>query len=558
MTPIGKLASRAIMGTLVTSTAALSQGVGKVFDIRRVKAANGRDEQLFVEADRRQIDCLAALRSLAAAVNWNLVVESPPLEVELGGRYVDLNLIDQDPRMVAHLIAVAAGADVVFDEPQPVAGSRTTIHVLREPNPATESGRQRLRAIAGQWYRSFLRGELEHEPLVVRESVSVRMNLGQLLLDSGDLESAIGFFTQVFDARPHDHVAAAIVQIAQCHLDIGRDNTDRALQRDHFEKAEKWARELLRRMPSAPEIPRATILLGQALLGQAKSELNVERANKLADRCRAELSARVIRLVDSVDMLDVWLLVGEAQLLLGQSARVHETMLTLRESSYFDELSDRQYRDYHFLLGYGALGTGKTELAMKSLEWFLIHAENDRRRGIAHVLLAESYLELNRLLQARAASVEARRRHLGGLSTEWRQRALEIWARTALALGEKEGAFLELEQMIVRGEEPELALFLADQLLADRQWERAISVMRGLLEFDSSLGDAARFKKVRALYEQAVASKNLDDFPAQAILLAPRIKDPELASKVASMIGDAYTRLNQLEKAADAYRGILR
>ncbi|MBL8756223.1 MAG: hypothetical protein JNK15_23210, partial [Planctomycetes bacterium] len=207
---------------------------------------------------------------------------------------------------------------------------------------------------------------------------------------------------------------------------------------------------------------------------------------------------------------------------------------------------------------YGALGTGKPELAMKALEWFLIHAENDPRRGAAYVLLAESYLAQQRLLQARAAAVEARTRHLASMNSDWRQRTLRVWARTGLALGERETAFLELEQMVLRGEEPELSLFLVDQMLADRQWQRAIAVAQPMLELESSFGDRARFKTIQALFEQALASAHLEDFPQQAIRLAPKIQDPELRQRTSSMIGDAYTRLGKLEHAADAYRGILR
>jgi hypothetical protein len=60
------------------------------------------------------------------------------------------------------------------------------------------------------------------------------------------------------------------------------------------------------------------------------------------------------------------------------------------------------------------------------------------------------------------------------------------------------------------------------------------------------------------MYEQAVAGDHLDDFPTQAIRLAPKLIDPELRAKTSTMIGDAYTRLGKLEHAADAYRGILR
>jgi len=174
------------------------------------------------------------------------------------------------------------------------------------------------------------------------------------------------------------------------------------------------------------------------------------------------------------------------------------------------------------------------------------------------VLLAESYLEQKRFLEARAASVEARTRYLGTMTSAWRERALRGWAKTALALGEKERAFLELELIVSRGEEPALALFLADELLADRQWQRAISAARPLVSQQDAAGDEARFKTLVALYEQAVAGKHLADFPPQAVAMAPQIADPALQSRTATLIGDAYTQLGMCEQAADAYRGILR
>lgn len=543
---------------LQTPTQAPPQGDRPVFEVRVEAGASGATPRTLVSADRRLINCLDALRELTGAVGWNLVVESQPLEVDLGFQSVDLNLADQDPRLVAQLIAVAAGADVVFDEAKGVEGARASIHVVRVPDPTSESGRQRLRSLAGQWYRSFLREELQHEPIVAKEAVQVRMNLGQLLVDSGDLETAISVYDQVFATRPHDFVAPALLKLAECHIDVARSQTDRAAQQANYKKAERWARQLLEQMPTSPEITPATILLGRSILGQARAESRQDLARRQAELCQAELNARVMRLIDSVEMLDVWLLVAEAQVLLERPDRAYETMLTLRESQYFEELSTRQFLDYHFMLGYGALGLQKHDLAMRSLEWFLIHAENDPRQGVAYVLLAESYLAQKRFVQARAASVEARTRFLGTMTPDWRERALKIWARTALALGEKEGAFLELEQMVGRGEEPELALFLADEMLVDRQWERAISVVRGLLTLEGSIGDRARFKKIQALYEQAVASKHLEDFPPQAVALAPQITDRELLSRTATMIGDAYSRLGKLEHAADAYRGILR
>lgn len=547
-----------MIGTLLSLfLLALPQGPTETFAVRTI-AVEGARARTVVAADVRSIACLEALRGLAAACGWNITIESSPLENDLRFAPIDLNLADQDPRMVAQLIAVAAGADCVFDEPEPVEGARPTLHVVRRPVAETESGRQRLRSLAGQWYRSFLRDELQYEPVVQRESVQVRMHLGELLVDSGDLESAIAFFTQVWEKRPHDHVADAILRIGECHLDLARGHADRGKQKAEYAKVEEWARRVLDTMPSAPEVTPATILLGRALLGQATAEATPELVRRQAERCQSELRARVIRLIDSVEMLDVWLLSGQAQFLMERPDRVLETMLTLRESPWFGDLAERQFRDYHFLLGYGALGADKHDLAMRSLEWFLIHAENDPRRGQAWVLLAESYLAQQRFVQARAASVEARSRHLGQMAPDWRERTLKVWARSALALGEKESAFQELEQLVLRGEEPELSLFLVDEMLADRQWQRAIAVAAPMLEIESRVGDRARFKTITALYEQALASNHLDDFPAQAIRLAPKILDPELRSRTATMIGDAYARLGKLEHAADAYRGILR
>ncbi len=533
-------------------------GAEGMFVVRTIEGAEGARARSVVAANARAADCLGALRQLSGAAGWNITIESTPLENDLRFATVDLNLADQDPRMVAQLIAVAGGADCVFDEAPFSEGARATLHVVRTPSAETESGRQRLRSLSGQWYRSFLRDELQYEPVVQREAVQVRMHLGELLVESGDLESAIAFFTEAYDKRPHDHVAKAILSIGECHLDLARGHTDRQRQQAEYAKAEEWVRRVLTNMPSAPEVTPATILLGRALLGQATAETQTDLIRRQAERCQDELRARVIRLLDSVEMLDVWLLSGEAQFLMERPDRVHETMLTLRESPYFADMQDRQYLDYHFLLGYGALGAGKHELAMRSLEWFLIHAEADGRRGTAYVLLAESYLAQKRFVQARASSVEARLRHLGTMSADWRERTLKVWARTALALGEKESAFLELEQLVMRGEEPELSLFLVDEMLADRQWQRAIAVARPLLEQESKVGDRARFKTILALYEQAVAGDHLDDFPSQAIVLAPKIQDPELRGRTAGMIGDAYTRLGKLEHAADAYRGILR
>ncbi len=549
-----------MIAALLSLLTAMPQGAEPdVFQTRQLQLPGG-GARTVVAADKRQIHCLAALRELAKAVNWNLVIESTPLENDLRFASIDLNFADQDPRMVAQLIAVAGGADSIFDEPAGFEGARVTLHVVRVPSGETKSGRQRLRTLAGQWYRSFLHDELQYEPIVQREGVAVRMHLGQLLVDSGDLESAIAFFSDVYDSGPNDSMTSAILKIAACHLDLAAGCVDIGEKNAHYGSAEEWARRVFERPSSrgAPAGAQATILLGRAMLGKARHQEDPLKVLEMARACQDEMQDRVIYLLDSVELMKAWLIAGEAQAVMGRPDRVYQTMMTLRESAYFDELGPAESLDYRYLLGFGALGVGKVELAMRAVEWFLIHAEDDPRRGQAYVLLSEAYLAQDRFLEARAASVEARKRFLMRMPPHWRERALKVWARTALALGEKEEAFLELEQIALRGDELELTLFLVDELLGDRQWQRAISVARSLTGRDDAVGDKARFKTIKALYEQAVAGQHLENFPAQAIPLAPKIQDEELRSKVATMIGDAYTALEMLEHAADAYRGILR
>lgn len=508
------------------------QGPAPVFELTQA----GEPPRPSLAADRKAISCLEALQELGAVMGWNVHFESKPLQAQLSGATADLYFTGQEPRMVGQLLAAAGGADTVFDPGDPSVPRRPTLHVVRVPDADTEAGRQRLRGLSAQWYRSFLTDELRHEPLVRDQAMQVRMHMGHLLVDSGDLEQAIAFFTQVYENRPHGFVPAALLRLAECHLELGQARP-----------AEEWARRLLETHPSRPEATRGVVLLGRALLAQERY-----------DDCRVELSARLLRLADSVDMLDVYLLVGEAQYRLEWPTRVHETMRTLRESPNFADMSPRQFLDYHFLLGYGALGAGKAELAMKALEWFLINAEADRRRGQACVLLAQAYLDQGRLLEARAAAVEARERLMPELDPRGRRQALKLYGRTALALGDKDAAFRELEILVHREDDPELTLFLVDQLLAERQWQWAISVARLLTGREGAVGDDARFRIVTALFQQGKAARNLTGFPAQAAELALAIRDPALRSRCADMIGDAYASLGMVEHAADAYRGILR
>ncbi|MGK0301926.1 MAG: hypothetical protein ACI89X_002806, partial [Planctomycetota bacterium] len=323
-----------------------------VFTKMVLPSKDGELPRTVVSADKRQINCRTALNDLCTSMNWNLVFESTPLDNELRLASIDLNLAEQAPRMVAQLLAVAGGADTIFDEPAAFEGARVTLHVVRTPSGETESGRQRLRALAGQWYRSFLQDDLKYEAVVQQEGMHVRMHLGQLLLDSGDLESAILFFSDVYENRPHDHVAQAVLKIAESHIDLARGHIDNELKLKQLAEAEKWVRRIFEGFPTSPATTPATLLLGRVLLAQAQAQSDPVAVHAMARKCQDELRARIIHLLDSVELLEVWLLSGYAQFLMERPQRCYETMQSLRESPYFDDLGPEQFLDYHFLLGY--------------------------------------------------------------------------------------------------------------------------------------------------------------------------------------------------------------
>ena len=536
-----------MLATLLLLLLPQEPGAGAgLFSVQRRTAPDG-NIVVTVEADRSAITCFESLVRLGEAMNWNVDFESKQLEADLRFATVDLNFAGQAPRTVGQLIAGAGGADVVFDPGNADVPVRPTLHVVRPPGPATEAGRQRLRVMASQWYRSFLLDELQHEPLVQNEATNVRMNLASLLVESGDLESAIEFFVQVCDDAPNPQVPAAMLRIAQCNLELAGGQTDVPARTALFAKAEKWARQLLAKYPSAKAANGATVALGRALLGLQRYE-----------ECRAELAARALRLLNENELLDVSLLIGDADLRLQKPGRVYEQMLTLRQLPGFGSMTDKQFLDYHFLLGYGALGADKHELAMQALEWFLINGPSDRRRGLAYVMLGQSYMAQGKFLEARAAAVEVRQHFMPELDETQRRAAIKLFASSGLQLGDREEAYRDLEVLVHRQDDPELALFLIDELMADKRWAYAISVARVIDGREDNYGDLGRLRRIEALYEQGRTSRSLGEFPLQAVTLALKVRSPELRSKCSELIGKAYEELGKPEYAADAYRGILR
>jgi hypothetical protein len=363
-----------------------------------------------------RLSCLDAVQRLARTCNWNLAVESPPLEERPALR-------DRRPQPGRPGSAHGGAADLrrrrrrlrVRRERHRSRRARVTLHVVRPPSrPRPSPGGSGLRSLAGQWYRSFLRDELQYEPLVQRESVQVRMHLGELLVESGDLEAAIPFFSEVFEKRPHDHVGQALLRSASATSTSPRGETDRgsrrtptqqgrgvgaARVRTHADRARGDARDdpARPRPCSARRAPRRSRELVRsrpnAARGAAGPRHPAARLGRDAGRVAAVRRRRSScwnarpRARDDADAARVAVL------------RRHAPTAVPRLP-----LPARLRRAGH-----------RTSRAGDARARVVPDARRERSAAAACrlVLLAESYLAQQRFVQARAASVEARTRYLG-------------------------------------------------------------------------------------------------------------------------------------------------
>jgi tetratricopeptide (TPR) repeat protein len=494
-----------------------------------------------VSADRNGVSAEAALVALGEALGWTVRFETQQLRDELGHSSLDLAFDDQGARGIAHMVAVAGGGDVVFDDRSGPNGPRTELHVVKAPDGATESGRQRLRQWAGRWYQTFLAEDLRVDPLVVAKASETRMHLGHLLLKLGDVDGARAVFQAVYDADPtHPHVPMALLRLAQCLFDLQR-----------HDEAEQWLRVLVRRHPSLPETAQATVLLGRTLIASGEPSR--------LDECVALLDTSLLALAGTPQTTDLLLLIAEAHRRRQRLDRTFETMERIAAQKTFRELSHAQWLDYHFLRGAAAEAVGRPAEAMAALETFLGTGESDPRRGQAFVVLGRCYLALGRFLEARASALEACSLETQ-LDKDWRKEARILEAKAALATGAREKAFEELETEVRRPERraPELVLFLADAYLEHARWTRAAAAAELLCAQQDEWGDQARYRKALALFRQGETLGNLRGVPQQMIPLAAAIKDERLQRQAAELIGRAWEALGDAERAADAYRGLLR
>jgi tetratricopeptide (TPR) repeat protein len=496
---------------------------------------------LTVSANRAAVPGDIALRELSRALGWTVRYQAGAFEKTLADTTVDLSFRARGPRTIANLIAVSAGTDVVFIDREVDGKSVTEVVVVGIPDPTAEDGRRRLRDWAIEWYRTFLDEDTREGSERLAEALRVRMQLSDLLRQQGALVEAASILEKLYEIAPdHDYVPAALMRMAQCWFEAGPET---------WPDAERRARDLTRLHPSRPEAAQGTILLGRILLEEGRYS-----------ECIATLERSALRLAGTPEIVDLYLLLAFAHFRSGDPDAVLRTLATLEDGHLVERLPVEQRTQWLFLRGYAATERGDSKRAVRLLEQFL---SGDRRKDelqcIGFVLLARAYVAEQRYLQARAAALSARRdRAL--LDRRWSRASSEIWATTAAALGEEDRALLELEVEIRHDvdSDPELALFLANLLLEHGRTQRSLGLLGRLLDREDDFGDRARALRVDALYRQAQAAGTLQRFVTEAIEVAPTIIDPERQRRVAQIVGEVYERLGEAEKAADAYRGVLR
>ncbi|MCA8956994.1 MAG: hypothetical protein KDC87_13030 [Planctomycetes bacterium] len=525
----------------------------------RIHHVPGDPPRVLVSANKYAVSAESALRQLAQQLAWKLSSESVAVDAKLGAVTIDLAFTKQPPRTVAHLIAASAGVDVAFH----AGGERTELHLITAPTGESESGRARLRHWAIHWYQQFLADDptLAQSPIVQEKGMQTLMHLGRLLLQGNDLEGAVKVYNRIFEQDDSQrYVPMALLRLTEAHFELAKaGGISEAKRKSHLERAEDSARRLTRLHPKLQASAQAAVLLGRILI-----------ADRRYSECIKALEANSLRLHNAPEIIDIYLLIAECYTHGELPDRVLHSLDLLASIRSYKEWSQRQWLDYHYLRAVGAEGMAaqskdpEQRLAflregMQASEQFLGIGRADHRRAQGFVVLGRIYLGLGKYLEARAAAIEAMldRKQL---DVSWLQAARILEAKSKFALGERDEALTNLEVVIRPNPEqvPELVLFLVDALRDAGRFDRAISNAALLAKLDGRWGDEARLRQVRAMFEQATVSDSMRAFPAEAIEIARRVQDKDIQRDVAEIIGKAYEALNQIDKAADAYRGILR
>ncbi|MBK8980334.1 MAG: tetratricopeptide repeat protein [Planctomycetes bacterium] len=539
---IARVAWLAWAAVLCASGAA--QEVGGTFRVTR------DGERVTVAANRPAVPCDRALGELATALGWRLRWQLDDLGPRLADHLVDLAFGGLDPRSAAQLIAVAGGADVVFHErPLDAGGTAVELVVIEVPDAASAAGRQRLRHTALQWYRRYLDSAESASDPDSTAAIDARMQVAAILRQEGSLEDATRVLEEVYALAPHvDKAPRSLLRLAECYFELGRSATDGDAW---FLECERTLQRLFRQHVGSPETVRGTVLLGRLLIEQGRFE-----------ECARELERRALYLAQNQEIVDVYLLRATAWFRLDRADECEAALATLDGAFRVASLAREQQADHELLAGFVAsqLHPERPDDAERHLRRFFdLSAPDDPRRAVALVMIGQAYLEQQRFLQARAAAVAARRER-DGLDRCWARRSSELWAASLLAVGDEDRALLELELDVRKDPdgEAELGVYLAQLFMARGRYRKAVGVLEKIAERGDELGDRARLLQIEALHAQCRETGMLEAFPAQALPIARRMTSRELEPRIAEIFGSVYDALGDAERAADAWRGVLR
>lgn len=544
----------------------------------------GSEGRVEVSANKR-VTAMTALQVLSTKLRWEMLPASTTVGDVLRSTSLELSFKRQPARTVAHLIAVAAGLDVVFDDSQEVV----RLHVTHTPDPDSVGGRERLRHWAIHWYEQFLADDptIQNSRAVQDQGTDALMHLGELLMRANALEEAADVYDRVAKAqRDSEHWYEARLRLAEARFEISQLNRLGPAERETWlSQAKEISGLLAAEDVRLPQARAAVVLHGRILMHDDQ----LQRAIKF-------LEAHALRLATQPESIDAQLLLSSGYIAYGEPLKALQLLNLLYEnrSLTIKFWSQEQKLDYFYYRGAAAEALGREEIerqqqkfkravatlpagsqqlpeietetsdqllqdAMQSLELFLIGAVDDFRRAQAFVLLGRTYMHLGRFIEARSAAVESLLQK-GKLDLEWRQDARILEAQTGLALGDRDAALDKLRGEVLRNPEsmPKLVIFLVEAFAEAGQFQRAISTADLLEDLRSEWGDRARFARIKVMARQRRADKLLSVFPAEATAVAMKIRDRKLQGQAAELIGQAYEELGQLEKALDAYNGRLR
>ncbi len=520
------------------------RGPERIFEV--VKTLGSRK---FVKARRSGATAWIALKELEDLGAFKLNLELPELRSLLEGTSLNLSLDSKDALSVAELITVAAGLDLVVTKSK-VEGAdppfRWIATIANPPSERTEAGREVLRRWAIRWYRNLLTSELRANRETADAETRVHIDLALLMIEQGNLAGASEEFRLFRRLAPgHPYVPHALLHEARCQYDMGRWRT--AIER---------AREVMTENRSSELGIQAAILLGRAYLAMVEDEKRKGRSRQalvLLDEMVHRLTLFGQGFRDRKEYPRLLVLIGTGQLL---RKRPDQALVAARAAAEIQDpflMPKDLWADYSFLRGSAEIEAGEPVFGERVLWQFLAKVGKDPRAGVAWLRISKAELVAGDPLQGLFAARKALETK-NVLSPEERFAALVLESQGLLGVGMIEQALDGLERRVKEyGPErvPALALHLSGVLLDEGRPERAKRILSVLAGLPGLQGDRARMLLVEAEAKQGNDQRVIELVRS----MAPDIRDEDIQTRLAELLGDAYLRVGEPALAAQAFNG---